>query len=269
MNVSPGWPSERYDAGLICSWLKQAGRIALDKHELAHTLDLKHDDTPATAVDHEVEGFLLERIHAHHPGHQVVSEESGVHGMEHELLWVIDPLDGTRAYASGLPIWGISVGLLHNGEPLAGGFYMPAVDELYWGDENGAFLNGRPLSPPVASLDDPLAFLAVPSNSHLLYDISFHRLRSLGSTAAHLIYVARGAAVGALTRRVRIWDLAGVLPILQRLDIELRYLSGAPCRIGDLLDGQPAPGPLLAAPSSLINPLLAMIHPKRDAGLAA
>jgi myo-inositol-1(or 4)-monophosphatase len=247
MNVSPGWPSERYDAGLICSWLKQAGRIALDKHELAHTLDLKHDDTPATAVDHEVEGFLLERIHAHHPGHQVVSEESGVHGMEHELLWVIDPLDGTRAYASGLPIWGISVGLLHNGEPLAGGFYMPAVDELYWGDENGAFLNGRPLPPPVADLDDPLAFLAVPSNSHLLYDISFHRLRSLGSTAAHLIYVARGAAVGALTRRVAIWDLAGVLLILRHTGIELRYLSGAPFDPRPLQAGQTLREPLLAA----------------------
>jgi myo-inositol-1(or 4)-monophosphatase len=247
MNVSPDRPSAQYDAGLIGSWLKQAGRIALDKHDLAHTLDLKDDNTPATAVDHEVEEFLLEKIHAHHPGHQVVSEESGVHGMEHEALWVIDPLDGTRAYASGLPIWGISLGLLYNGEPLAGGFYMPAVDELYWGDENGAFLNGRPLPPPVASLDDPLAFLAVPSNSHLLYDISFHRLRSLGSTAAHLIYVARGAAVGALTRRIAIWDLAGVLPILRHTGIELRYLSGAPFDLRPLQAGQNLREPLLAA----------------------
>jgi myo-inositol-1(or 4)-monophosphatase len=262
MNASPGWLSERYDAGLIGSWLKQAGRIALDKHELAHTLDLKHDDTPATAVDREVEGFLLEKIHAHHPGHQVVSEESGVHGIEHEVLWVIDPLDGTRAYASGLPIWGISLGLLHNGEPLAGGFYMPAMDELYWGDKNGAFLNGRPLLPPVSSLDDPLAFLAVPSNSHLLYDISFHRLRSLGSTAAHLIYVARGAAVGALTRRVKVWDLAGVLPILQHTGIELRYLSGASFDIRDLLPGASAREPLIAAPTTMIEGIRQSIRPK-------
>ena len=149
---------------------------------------------------------------------------------------MIDPLDGTRAYASGLPIWGVSVGVLRNGKPLAGGFYMPAVDELYWGDETGAFLDGRPLPPPAVSLDDPLAFLAVPSNSHLLYDISFHRLRSLGSTAAHLIYVARrrnwradpaGQGLGPGRRAAD----------LRHTGIELRYLSGAPFDICDLLPG--------------------------------
>ena len=111
-------------------------------------------------------------------------------------------------------------------------------------------------------MDDPLAFLAVPSNSHLIYDISFRRLRSLGSTAAHLIYVSRGAAVGALTRRVKIWDLAGVLPILMHTGIELRYLSGDPFDVRDLLDGEAAPEPLVAAHATIIEDVLESIRIK-------
>jgi myo-inositol-1(or 4)-monophosphatase len=260
------YPSKRstgaYDVDMICSWLIEASQIALDRYRLAHSFDLKHDDTPTTAVDQKVEAFLLDKIHACFPLHQTISEENGAYGSDHEFLWVVDPLDGTRAYASGLPIWGISVGLLHHGEPLAGAFYMPAVNELYWGDANGALLNGRPLLPPTVSLDDPQVFLAVPSNSHLLYDIKFQRLRSLGSTAAHLIYVARGAAIGALTRRVKIWDLAGVLPMLQHTGIELRYLSGAPFDLRELLAGESAREPLLASRALNIARLLESVRIK-------
>lgn len=262
MKAARSQPDAEHVSALIRCWLKRAGQIALEKHHLAQTLDLKHDDTPVLVVDHQVEALLFEYIHARYPDHQVISEESGVCGGEHEYLWVMDPLDGTRAYASGLPIWGISLGLLHNGEPLAGGFYMPAVDELYWGDWEGVFLNGRPLPTPVVSLDDPLAFLAVPSNSHLLYDIRYHRLRSLGSTAAHLIYVARGAAVGALTRRVAVWDLAGVLPILRHTGIQLSYLSGAPFDLRPLQDGQQISEPLLAARPENMERLRSSIRTK-------
>jgi myo-inositol-1(or 4)-monophosphatase len=260
--LSDGSP-QAVDVALIRDWLHEAGQIALAAYRQAQAVQLKQDGTPVTAVDHAVESWLLGRIRAHCPGHQVLTEESGAHGGSGEWLWVLDPLDGTRAFASGLPVWGIALGVLRQGEPLAGAFYLPALDEIYWGDRNGAFLNGQPLSSPsAASLDDPLAFLLVPSNSHLVYDIGLPRVRSLGSTAAHLIYVARGAAIGALTRRVKIWDLAGVLPILRHTGIELRYLSGAPVRIGDLLDGRPAPEPLLAAAPHLIEPLLAVIRPR-------
>lgn len=237
--------------------------MALQQYRGEQIVELKSDGTPATAMDRTIEAFLLSRLADRYPTHRVLTEESGVHGGDSEFTWVIDPLDGTRAFASGLPIWGISAGILRRSEPLAGAFYLPALHELYWGDATGAFLDGRPLTPPSpVSLDDPLAFLLVPSNSHLLYDIDLRRVRSLGSTAAHLIYVARGVAVGALTRRVKLWDLAGVLPILRHAGIELRYLSGMPVRMRDLLDGQPASEPILAAAPHLVEPLRAMIRPR-------
>ena len=260
---TPNAPTEAIDVDLICGWLKDAGRIALDTYRLVNTVRFKEDNTPTTAVDHEIEAFLLKRIQAQYPSHQIMTEESGIHGNRDAFLWVIDPLDGTRAFASGLPTWGISIGVLRDGAPFAGAFAMPAVGDLLWGGADGAFYNGQPLLPrDTASLDDPLAFLAVPSNAHLLYNISFGRLRSLGSTAAHLAYVARGAAIGALTRRVKLWDLAGVLPILKHTGIELRYLSGAPFDVRDLLQGETAPEPLVAAHATIIDDVLDTIRIK-------
>lgn len=246
----------------IRSMLLDAGRMALASRSAVGAHQFKADGTPVTQIDRAIEEMLAGRIRFEFPDHQILAEEGSIGGSNPEWIWVIDPLDGTRAYVSGLPIWGVSIGLLRKGSPLVGAFYLPAVNELYEGDGQSAALNRRPLPPPVVDLNSRFAFLAVPSNCHLEYDISFGRLRSLGSTAAHLIYVARGAAIGALTRRVRIWDLAGVLPILSPLGIELRYLSGAPIQLGNLLEGQHAPEPILAAPSRLIDTLLPMIRPK-------
>lgn len=250
------------DLELVRTWLKEAGEIALARRRHLET-SLKKDGTPVTAADHAVEAFLIERISERYPSHRLITEESGLYDGQSEFTWVIDPIDGTRAFAGGLPIWGISVGILQGTEPYAGAFYMPAVGEMYWGSSEGAFWNGRPmLRQPGLTFEDPLAFLAVPSNAHLRYRIDFPRLRSLGSTAAHLIYVARGTALGALTRRINLWDFAGVLPILQQTGMALVYLSGRPLQIGELLDGALTPEPLVAAPAGLIERVRTGFQPR-------
>jgi myo-inositol-1(or 4)-monophosphatase len=211
-------------------------------------------------VDREVQALLVARLRQRYPEDRVLAEEGSAGSAAAEFCWALDPLDGTRAYLSGLPIWGISLGLLRQGEPVLGVFAMPAVGETYHGDATGAFCNGEPLSRPGgAAIDDPLAFFAAPSNAHLRYQIDLPRVRSLGSVAAHLVYVARGAAIATLTRRIWLWDLAGVLPILHHTGIALRYLSGAPFDIRPLLSGEPASEPLLAAPPALIAELRSRI----------
>lgn len=251
------------DLDAIKSWaLEAALLIPCSPNQIASVI-IKPDGTPTTSIDKDIEAFLLNRIRARYPEHGILAEEGGRSATHHEFLWVIDPLDGTRAFASGLPAWGISIGVLRHAEPIAGVFVMPAIGDLFWGSKDGAFYNGQPLAyRPILSLDDPLAFLAVPSNAHMFYNISFGRLRSLGSVAAHLAYVARGAAVGALTRRIKIWDIAGVLPLLQYAGIELRYLSGVPFAVSDLLRGEAAPEPLLAAHPTIMNRLLETIRLK-------
>ncbi|MER2600285.1 MAG: inositol monophosphatase [Caldilineales bacterium] len=243
----------------ITPTLRQAGRMALAARRADLAVRDKADHTPVSAVDEQIEALLAARIRSRFPAERILAEEGNLGGDDPAVTWVLDPLDGSRAYLSGLPVWGISVGILQQGVPIAGAFYLPAVGELYTGHPRGAFLNGRRLLPPALGLEDRTAFLAVPSNWHQLYTIDYPRLRSLGSAAAHLVYVGRGAAVGALLRPVRLWDLAGVWPLLSALGIELRYLSGAAVEITPLLDGRAAPEPILAARAALIEPLLQRI----------
>jgi len=247
---------------IVREWVVEAGRMALEHRETIQAV-LKVDDTPVTLVDKAIEAYLVERIMARCPDHTIIGEEEVTHRGSSPYAWVIDPLDGTRAYASGLPVWGISVGLLAGNEPVAGIFSMPAIGELYWADPQGAWRNGQPLERArTVSLDDPLAYLLVPSNAHLVYEISFPRVRSLGSTAAHLLYVARSTAIGALTRRVYLWDVVGVLPILNRCGIALAHLSGAPLDMGALLANLRLREPLLAARPEHLDSVRAMIRRK-------
>ena len=182
-----------------------------------------------------------------------------------DFTWIIDPIDGTRAFASGLPVWGISVGVFYQGYPYAGVFYMPATREMHWGNNTQAFCNDRELFPKYAlDIDSPLAFIAVPSNAHRHYEISFNRLRSLGSTTAHLAYVARHVAVAALTRQIYLWDIASVLPILNATGVGLIYLSGKPLELSALMDGSLSPEPVVAAPIDIIEDVRALIHQKTD-----
>ena len=242
------------------------------KNRRSPAFRLKADDSLVTPVDFQVEDYLLAQIGQVYPNHAILTEESGSfyspqsaaeqEGQFSDWTWVIDPLDGTRAYATGLPIWGVSVGLLHQATPYAGGFYLPMTGEMVSGAGGRAWYNGRRLAPPVAAdLASPTAFIAVPSDFHHYFTVDFTRLRSFGSTAAHLSFVARGVALAAVTRQASLWDLAGLLPVFQAVGIEMAYLSGRPFRIEEVLDGRKLPEALVVSQPSVIDAIRKMIHP--------
>jgi fructose-1,6-bisphosphatase/inositol monophosphatase family enzyme len=256
--------STEIDFQLIESWLREAGRMALEGRD-SLIADSKEDGSLVTDVDRRIESYLYDKISRQYPDHQILAEEGARQHNTNEYLWTVDPIDGTRAYASGLPVWGISIGILRNHKPYAGYFFMPAIGELYAGMQDGAFLNHRVLSPVhTDGRLTPTAFLAVPSNAHRYFDISFGRLRSLGSATAHLAYVARGTALASLTRRLYIWDIAPVMPLLKTTGIAVKYLSGRDFDLHQLLDGSPSPEPLVAAPYAVIENMLASIHYKEN-----
>jgi myo-inositol-1(or 4)-monophosphatase len=253
---------EEINLRLVRNWIKEAGKFALSQRNLLNT-DLKTDGTLVTNVDRHIEALLVHHISETYPDHQILSEEGNSKKNNGEFFWAIDPIDGTRVYISGLPVWGISVGVLKQGTPHAGVFFMPATGEMYWGTNNKGFFNNKPiLQRDNIDLHSRLAFIAVPSNAHDEYKISFHRLRSLGSTVAHLAYVARGVAMAALTRRIYIWDIASVLPLLKATGISLIYLSGKAFDPHELLDGRMSPEPLVAAPASVIEEVRTLIQKK-------
>jgi myo-inositol-1(or 4)-monophosphatase len=245
----------------IQSWLLEVGQIALEGYPSAKT-HLKEDRTPVTD-----EAMLVERLMRRYPHCQIISEEAGVLEDASDYVWALDPIDGTKPYVRGLPVWGISLGLLERGKPHTGFLYLPALNEFYLGGEVGAFWNGQRLRNfPGYEYDDPLSFVAVPSNTHLHYDIRYGRLQAFGCTAAHLGLVARRAAVAALTRPVYVWDIAGILPVLQQTGVVCEFFSGKELDLTSMLKGEVAEEALLAAQPRWLPQLRADIQAKKKAG---
>jgi myo-inositol-1(or 4)-monophosphatase len=262
MDMTNSCGASEIDLDFLRTCLTEAGQLAFGQRGQMIAA-VKADYSPVTEVDHQVEDFLIERIAKRYPTHQVLSEESGLHASTADFSWILDPIDGTRSFASGLPIWGISIGVLCEGRPVAGGFFLPVTQELYWGTCQQAFYNDHPLAPlHDIDLDSPLVFLAVSSDFHRHFQIAYPRIRSLGSTAAHLAYVATGAAVGSLARKINLWDIAGLLPVLSAVGAEVVTLQGKPFVPAAALHDGIIPEPLLAAHPSVIDALLNQIQKK-------
>lgn len=250
------------DLHFLRDCLREAGQAALQQWGRAPAT-VKADQTPVTEVDRQVEQYLIERIAGRYPSHAVLSEESGMHAAQSETTWIIDPIDGTRSFASGLPIWGVSIGILRAGRPVAGGLYLPVTGEMFWGTRSAAYYNDQQILPerPV-DLQSVLTFLAVSSNFYIHFDVRFPRARSMGSTAAHLAYTVSGAAAGTLLHNISLWDIAGMLPLLGAAGMVITTLDGTLFNPADLLDGLPLRRPVLAAHASVIEELRATIREK-------
>ena len=245
MNSGRDHPLDDIDFVWLEKVVRSAGEISLH-HFRQVTTSRKADRTPVTVADHEVEEYLRQALREVYPADGLLGEEKGTQSGESGRVWVIDPIDGTAAYASGLPVWGVSVGLLQNWEPLAGVFHMPLLDEFYLSHGHDALFNGQAIQVDDSRHIDDESYLCVTSVAHRKYRIDFiGKTRAMGSTAANMCYVARGTAVAALVGRPSLWDIAGVLPVLRSAGGDLRCLSGHPLDLAALADGHKCPEPVL------------------------
>lgn len=95
---------------------------------------------PVTSADHAIEKVLCETIRTSYPGHGIVAEESGSIAADAEYCWYIDPIDGTRAFMMGSPLWGTLVGLTASGKAVFGLLAQPIMNELFFGSPAGSWL---------------------------------------------------------------------------------------------------------------------------------
>ena len=120
-----------------------AGALALQWFRNPLVADDKGGDLgwdPVTEADRSVEALLRERIGSRWPDHQIVGEEHGTTGADDRIRWMIDPIDGTKAFVTGVPAWGILVGLVVDGVAVGGWAHQPYLDETYAAvDGVGAF----------------------------------------------------------------------------------------------------------------------------------
>ena len=108
-------------------------------------VETKADDTPVTRADRAAERLMRDQIEKHYPQHGISGEEFGEKDPEAEFVWVLDPIDGTKSFAAGCPLFGTLIALLHNGQPVAGAIHQPVLDQFCFGDNRTASLNGRPV----------------------------------------------------------------------------------------------------------------------------
>jgi myo-inositol-1(or 4)-monophosphatase len=97
---------------------------------------------PVTAADCDAEAAMRKLINAEFPEHGIIGEEFGAERDRADFVWVIDPIDGTRSFISGLPVWGTLIGLLKDGEPLIGMMAQPFTGERFFGDGRRAWYRG-------------------------------------------------------------------------------------------------------------------------------
>ncbi len=98
---------------------------------------------PVTAADRAAEAAIRALIEQQHPNHGIIGEEFGTVRADAAYVWVIDPVDGTRAFMSGMPTWGTLIGLLHHGKPVLGVLDQPHLGERFVGDMTQTLRSGR------------------------------------------------------------------------------------------------------------------------------
>lgn len=97
---------------------------------------------PVTEADREAEKAIRALIKAEFPDHGILGEEFGAENPEARHVWVVDPIDGTRSFISGIPLWGTLVGLTDGGDAVAGMMAQPFIGELFYATGEGAFYEG-------------------------------------------------------------------------------------------------------------------------------
>src|SRR3989344_2825913 len=150
---------------------------------------------PVTAADKGAEAAIRRIIAERFPEHGVIGEEYGEDRPDAEFVWVLDPVDGTRSFISGLPLWCVLIGLRHEGRPVLGSIYQPYLDELYMGHAGGSrLLRGgvsRPLRVRAAA-----------------------RLARLGLDAYAYCMVAAGAMDMVIEAGLKSWDIEAAIPLI-------------------------------------------------------
>ena len=128
------------------SWLKPVSREILNWFQKEITVQQKADQSPVTIADQKAEEMLRKKIHRYFPDHGIIGEEFGEEDATEEWVWTIDPIDGTRSFIQGLPLFATLLSLLHKGEPVMGIICLPALGETVWAVKGkGTFSGDRQL----------------------------------------------------------------------------------------------------------------------------
>ncbi|MBN8222337.1 MAG: inositol monophosphatase family protein [Spirochaetes bacterium] len=211
----------------------------------------KADASPVTAADLEIEAKLRELIEKNFPDHGIIGEEHGNTRTDAEFVWVLDPIDGTKSFITGVPLFTTLISLMHNGEPQCGAIYQPILDELVWGNNKECFFNGSPTRMREKSAHADATLLITDARhmaelhpkadfTDLTKEVKFWRTWADGYGYALL---ATGYADIMLDPVMNPWDIMAVVPVIR----------GAGGVATDFAGGDPVKGKSLIAATKTLH----------------
>lgn len=244
---------------------RSSGALAMSYYGRANPT-LRFDRDLITEADLAIQDYIHKEVQSTYPDHCFLGEEGSTRpnlADVDEPLWVVDPVDGSASFSAGMPIWGISIALFDGPRPVIGVIYLPSTDELYSAAAGEpATLNFREIQVRDAQIDNESLLLTF-SRFHASFTTHFTgKVRALGSTAAHLAFVARGAAAGAILGNVHVWDIAAGAVILEAAGGTLRTMDGKKVELSDFLSGERIDPVLVAAPRGQNQEIANLLEPR-------
>lgn len=212
----------RYDAGIELA--QKAAKIAMGYYETALDIEWKHDESPVTIADREAEKFLRNSLKQYFKHDGFLGEEYDDEPGDSGYRWIIDPIDGTRNFVRGIPIWATLLGLEYKGEMLAGITVAPGLHQTYRalrGD--GAFRNDIKINVSnINSLSSSQLFYSSISwfvkagmeKEFLALASATEKQRGFGDFYGFVL-VAQGAGEIMIEHGVHAWDVAAIIPLIE------------------------------------------------------
>ncbi len=186
-------------------------------------IDRKADDSPVTIADREAETVMRQMIEAAFPDHGIIGEEHGIKDADADFVWVLDPIDGTQAFATGKPLFGTLIALLHEGKPVLGVIDMPALSERWLGVQGQPTLfKGQPVKTRTCDqLSDAWLYATSPQ---MFVPERFPNFENLRTSCRRSVYGAECHAYGLLSSgwvdvvcedTLESYDYAALIPVIE------------------------------------------------------
>jgi histidinol phosphatase-like enzyme (inositol monophosphatase family) len=191
---------------------------------------------PVTSADRGAEAAIRKLIEARYPHHGVIGEEYGLDRPDAEFVWVLDPIDGTRAFIAGLPVWTTLIGLRFQGQPVLGSIGQPFLDEIFLGSAAGSRLLSRGQTRPLNVRPCPLLTNAIIATTDpAIFDGAERAAWRQVRAAAKLArlgcdaYAYAMVALGTLDLvSLKPWDIESAIPVIAGAGGQVTNWRGEP-----------------------------------------
>jgi myo-inositol-1(or 4)-monophosphatase len=201
------------------------------------------DFDPVTEADRAAEAVMRRLIKANFPQHGIVGEEFGPEREDAEYVWVLDPIDGTKSFIGGFPVWGTLIALMHRGTPVFGMMHQPFIGERFSGDNGSATYNGpsgerRLAVRRCASLKEATTYTTSPLLMNEADRAIFRcveqaaRLSRYGGDCYAYCMLAAGHIDLVVETELKPYDIAALIPIITGAGGIVTTWEGKPAQAG-------------------------------------